>query len=525
MTVIEADVCIIGAGICGVLVAQKLMRLKPNASVVLVDAGREMFDLDKRTAMRRQFLDYNENPWPHDSVNDQLVGNGESQTMAVGGWALHWEGGCPRFSEEDLRLRSYYGFGRDWPLSWTEMEAHYCEAERAIGVSGDPSPYAEDRQSTPYPMPGMPLSYTLAKVKQWVEASDLKTSVLPSARNTRSYDGRPECSRCDTCTPICPTGARYSPDYTVRDLLARKAITLHSRTLIRRLIAGPSSNIVAATGVRTDGSNAPVEFRAKQFVLALGKYWTPHLLLLSATTQFPNGLANRTGLVGKYMSGTNTMSARVQIDEPLFHGMHDTNALVSRKYFRCPRKGDYIRHDTTFTTHLGRPRLRNDAGQIAIGDSLFKRWKEYESNTVGITIRYALHAAKESGIVLEASRRNRWGDPLPRFVQAEDPATTGHRPVLAKHFQKMCEQLTAAGGGRIQWVSFGETDDSVWRSGGCCMGDSAATGVCDSHGRTFDHENLFIVGAPTLPNPGIGGETLAFAALALRSAAEIATAG
>ena len=124
MTVIETDVCIIGAGICGVLVAQKLKRLRPKANVALVDAGREMFDLDAMT-MRRRLLDYNENPWPHDYVDDQLVANGESQTMAVGGWALHWEGGCPRFSEEDLRLQSYYGFGRDWPLSWTEMEAPF----------------------------------------------------------------------------------------------------------------------------------------------------------------------------------------------------------------------------------------------------------------------------------------------------------------------------------------------------------------------------------------------------------------
>ena len=71
-------------------------------------------------------------------------------------------------------------------------------------------------------------------------------------------------------------------------------------------------------------------------------------------------------------------------------------------------------------------------------------------------------------------------------------------------------------------MNFGEADDSVWRSGGCRMGESAATGVCDSHGRAFDHENLFIAGAPTLPNPGIGGETLAFVALSLRAATEIA---
>lgn len=523
MTVVESDVCVLGAGICGVLLAQKVKRLRPQASVVLVDAGRESIGVGNRMANRQRFLDYNENAWPHDYVDGQLVVNGESQTMAVGGWALHWEGGCPRFSEEDLRLKSLYGFGEDWPLPWSEMEAHYCEAERAIGVSGDPSPYPEDRQSAPYPMPGMPLSYTLRAVEQWVKASDLKTSVMPSARNTRAYNGRPECRRCDTCTPICPTGARYSPDATVRDMLANKQITLHSNTLIRRLLLDSSSNrVAAATGVRVDGSETPVEFRSKLFVLALGKYWVPHLLLTSATPRFSHGLANGAGLVGKYMSGTTTMSARIQIDEPLVHGMHDTNALVSRKHFRCPANQEYIRHDTRFTTHLDRPRLRNDAGQIAIGDALFARWREYESNTVGVTIRFALHAARDGGVVLESSRRNRWGDPLPRFDSALDAGTTSRHSNLARHFEQLCRNLTRAGGGQIQWMNFGEANDSAWRSGGCRMSHTAAAGVCDSHGRSFDHENLFIVGAPTLPNPGIGGETLAFVALTLRSATEIA---
>src|SRR5439155_15060271 len=236
MPVVESDVCIIGAGICGVLLAQKLARLKPNARITLLDAGRHGFGPAPSMVRRQRLLDYNESTWPHDYVDDQLVVNGESQTMAVGGWALHWEGGCPRFSSEDLRLRSLYGFGEDWPLSWEEMERYYCEAERAMGVAGDPSPYAEDVQSLPYPMPGMPLSYTLQMVKSWVEASDLRVSVMPSARNTRPYGGRPTCSRCDTCTPICPTGARYSPEHTVGELLAAKQIELHANTLIRRLV-------------------------------------------------------------------------------------------------------------------------------------------------------------------------------------------------------------------------------------------------------------------------------------------------
>jgi quinoprotein glucose dehydrogenase len=321
--------------------------------------------------------------------------------------------------------------------------------------------------------------------------------------------------------PICPTGARYSPDFTVREMVAKKEISLYPNVLVRRLVLTPASNRVeSATGVRLDASRAEVEFRAKLFVLALGKYWVPHLLLNSANPRFPAGLANTTGLVGRYMSGTNTMSARIQIGEQLFHGMYDTNALVSRDYFRCPPNKTYIRHDTRFSTRLDRPRLLNEQGRIEIGDALAKRWRAYESNTVGVTIRFVLHAARDSGVVLDADRTNRWGDPLPRFTEALDQATVGQRDDLVKHFEQLLGNLTRAGGGSVQWTNFA-ANRSVWRSGGCRMSDNPSSGVCDSFGKTYDHENLFIVGAPTLPNPGIGGETLAFVALTLRSADEI----
>jgi quinoprotein glucose dehydrogenase len=59
-------------------------------------------------------------------------------------------------------------------------------------------------------------------------------------------------------------------------------------------------------------------------------------------------------------------------------------------------------------------------------------------------------------------------------------------------------------------------------AGGCRMGADPAASVCDSFGRTHDHENLFVVGAPTLPNAGCTNGTLTFVALTLRSAEEIA---
>ena len=113
-----------------------------------------------------------------------------SQTIAVGGQALHWGGACNRFSEEDLRLKSMYGLAEDWPIAWDELENYYVQAERRLNVAGDPSPYAEDRRSGPYPQPAMPLSYNLQVLKRWADQSGLKFSPLPLSRNVATpFDG------------------------------------------------------------------------------------------------------------------------------------------------------------------------------------------------------------------------------------------------------------------------------------------------------------------------------------------------
>jgi len=142
-----------------------------------------------------------------------------------------------RFSQEDLRLKSLYGLADDWPIEWDELERHYVDAERRLNVAGDPSPYPEDRRSAAYPQRAMPLSYNLRILRRWAEQSGLKFSPLPMSRNlTAPFGGRGACGLYDTCGDVCPTGARYSPDFTYQQLIAAKKVTLHDRMLVRKLV-------------------------------------------------------------------------------------------------------------------------------------------------------------------------------------------------------------------------------------------------------------------------------------------------
>ena len=228
----------------------KLTELRPGVSITIVEAGRSIFDFDNRFKYRERMMKYDENPWPGDFIEGQFAEGGISHTMAVGGQALHWGGTCNRFSEEDLRLKSMYGLYTDWPIAWTELEKYYCEAERRLGVSGEPSPYPGDKRSEPYPMKPIPLTWSLDRLREWGDKSGIPFQATPQAKNTVPYDGRAACQRCGTCD-ICPTGARYSPDFTFKRLIAQKKITLHDQTLIRKLVL--DKNKIASAQARRTG--------------------------------------------------------------------------------------------------------------------------------------------------------------------------------------------------------------------------------------------------------------------------------
>ena len=519
----ECDVCIIGGGITSAMLAQKLSELRPGISITVVEAGRRLFDLEKRMDYRRRSIDYAENPWPGDFIEDQSAKGIISRTMAVGGSALHWGGTCNRFSEEDLRLKSMFGLATDWPLEYKELEKFYCEAERRLGVSGELSPLAEDWRSEPYPMSAMTMTHNLLQLKAWAEKSGIPFWSTPQAKNTVPYDGRTKCIRCNTCS-ICPTGARYSPDFTFKRLLEQKKIALHDQTLIRKLIPDDArATVAAAQGVNREKPDEVVEYRAPVFVIASGYTWSPHLLLLSRSSRFPNGLANKSGLVGKYMCGHAFQSAFIEIDAKIYPGMNEQHGLISRLYFRSKQGEPFVRHDLRIwessTGH--EPRLRSASGKLLLGDDLLADWRERaQRGTARVRGYIDVHPDRESSLTLDEAARNRWGDPLPKIEHRLDAPTLARQERIKQHMRGIFETLAKANNGKILSTSTGNYLDHP--AGGCRMGSDPASSVCDSYGQTHDHENLFVAGSPTLPTAGCTNGTLTFVALTLRSAGRIA---
>ena len=525
--VVASDVCIVGSGIVGINLARRLAAQRPHLKIAVVEAGRRIFNHTDRMAARQRMLDYGENPWPGDLVESQAPTGFQSASMVVGGHATHWRANCSRMSREDLRLRTLYDRSVDWPLEWDELERYYGLAEQRIGVAGNPSPFPEDSRTTPYPMSGLPLSFNLRQIKGWAEKTGTPFDILPQARNSEPYDGRPQCVRCDTCY-ICPTGAKYSPDFTVRELLSRRVIELYDDVLIRRLqVRTGSDQIESAEGVDSRGRDREYVFHASVFVLALGRGWCPPLLLLSSSDRFPRGIANRSGLVGKYVVSQQRIYADIHVPRlETYPGMNYETELHTRRYFRCSPSEDYLRFMMLLKCRMRQPtpHLVGESGEVLLGDSLMDRWRRDNQGTlVRVVALREVSASKDSETVLDASQQNRWGDPLPKMtLRIDDQSQREWFSSAKERMRAILGELARNDGGSLLRSNLDSPVLLTHEAGGCRMGTNPEDSVCDSFGQTHDHENLFLAGACTLPTTGCSNPTLTYVALGLRSADRIA---
>jgi quinoprotein glucose dehydrogenase len=360
-------------------------------------------------------------------------------------------------------------------------------------------------------------------LKTWATKAGIAMWSQPSAKNSVPYGGRAQCCRNDTCSPICPIGAKYSPDFTWSSLKRAGSARLVTRTLVRRLVLSANGKDIShAAAVDRDRPNDAVEFHAKVFVVAAGYTWSPHLLLLSAQQGAPNGIANSSGLVGKYLTGHRNVQGYVDLPLRLYPGMNEQHSLVTKQFMRLESGSKYIRHDLrVWESSAGKAaRLTDDGGALMLGDAILDDWrKRTRTGTARVRAYYDVIPDRSSELTLDATRKNAWGDPLPKLSFRDAPESVELRAATEDSIRGLFTKMAKAGDGTVVRTSVDNFQDHP--AGGCRMGSDASSSVVDSRGRAHDHENLFVVGAPTSVSGSCANATLTFCALALRSAHEI----
>jgi choline dehydrogenase-like flavoprotein len=526
----EPDVLIVGAGASGAAVAWYLAR--EGFKVVCLEQGGWV-DPASLPALRDDWeasrhTDFNADPNVRGLREDYPVNNAASTYAplmynAVGGSTIHWSAHFPRFQPSDFRVRTLDGVADDWPLTYEELEPYYDLNDRMVGVAGlagDPAhPPRSPRQTPP-----LALGVLGETMVRGFERLGWHWWPSDAAINSVEYNGRPGCNNCGPCDLGCATGARASADVTYWPLALQLGVDLRTHCRVREIAVDAAGR--ARGAIYYDAEGQLHEQRAPLVILACNGVGTPRLLLNSRSRLFPEGLANRSGLVGKNLMFHVFAVACGVFSEPLeSHKGPGGSCIVSHEFYETDRARGFVRG---YQLQIGR-----GSGPLssAMGGLTGRRIPWGRGHHAAFDARHG-HLAfvgvmgedlpeTSNEVVLDPTLTDADGIPAPlvRYRLSENSvAMLDHGIASARAV------LEAAGATEV--FSTSPLRTSGWHLMGTCrMGEDPATSVVDGWGRAHDVPNLFIVDGSIFVTSAVGNPTTTIQALALRTAERIRREG
>jgi choline dehydrogenase-like flavoprotein len=499
------DVVIVGAGACGSLVAKELAQR--GFSVVVLEAGKRLnpaTDLQNSEANAGKIL------WNEPRVYAGKHGVVPKAGIGVGGGTLVWLGVMPRFHPADFKTHSSEGVGVDWPISYDDLRLHYGKVEKEFGVAGECGPFAPE----PYelPMPPHRMNWHAQVLAYGAEKLGAHPFAPPVAINSVAYDGRLACVYCGWCGCGCPTGAKATASQTYLAKAERLGARVISEAFVHRVNFDAAKG--RATGVSyLDAQNREQEIKARLVIIAAHALETPRLLLLSANSTFPNGLANSSGCVGKYLMSHPTWQVFGTFDKPInaFKGMQMGHVMV-QDYYRPDARNGYARGYILLSYMMTPITYANLSGSFYGAE--FKQFL----HDYACTGAWWAHAEglphEHNTVTLDTEMKDARGLPVGRVTYE-----WGENDIklAAAARDRAAEMMSASGARKVRiGLNYG-----AHAMGTCRMGRDPKTSVVNEFCQSHDIKNLFICDTSVFVTGAGVNPTLTAMAIASRAAEHI----
>lgn len=501
------DVVIVGAGAAGGVLAKELS--EAGMSVVVLDAGPFR---DPQKDFASDELSMKQLGWQDTRIidgKDPLTMGHNNSGRGIGGGTVHFTGVFLRFHEADFRAKSMDGVGEDWPISYRDLEPYYARNEKEIAVSG-PKRFPWGNYRGPYPYPERePLSPNAYMFMNGCEKLGVRSSVAPLAILSAPFEGRPPCINRGFCNQGCMPDAKFSTLIVHIPKAIKAGAEVLADCMVTQIVMGKDGR---AKGVTFEHDGKTYEQKAKVVIVSAFVVETPRLLLNSANAQFPDGLANRSGWVGKsiMVHSSYDVYAKFAHEIRLYKG---TPVLATTQdFYRTDPKNGFAR-GYTLHAHGARPvEFANGISKAEGGPYWGERLRGalLDYNFYGRVTLVGEVLPNEANRVTLADEKDEYG--LPR-AKVTFSYGDNDRKLIRHAVNNMSAILTAAGG-QVEFT----VPDSAHLMGGCRMGDDAETSVVNSYGQTHDIPNLFVCDASVFVTSGAGNPTNTVMALALRTA-------
>lgn len=530
------DVCIIGSGAAGGAAAKVLT--EGGLQVVMLEAGPPL----------NPEKDYKEHVWPYElahrgagiggegfedygktelmAPNGAWTIEGEPYTSApgskfrwfrsriVGGRTNHWGRIALRFAEVDFKARSTDGMGDDWPITYQDLAPYYDKVESYIGVFGtrENIPSAPDGIFMPPPKPRC----TDLLVKKACDKVGVLCVPSRLAIITQPLNGRAPCHYCDQCGRGCRTASNFSSSQVlIPPALATGRLTVITNAMAREILVGRDGKAAGVSYVDKT-TRTEQQVRARTFVVAGSTCESTRLLLNSKSPLFPQGLANSSGVVGRYLVdsvGSDGAGYFPQLEKMPPHNHDGVGGMhLYVPWWKFDRKNDFLRG---YHIEFGGGRSMPHAGQFhgicqhyeGYGTALKQKCKQLYGAFIGFAGRGEMIPNEQTYCDIDPNVVDEWGIPVLRFHFR----WSENEIKMAKDMQETFRSIVEAAGGTYltRTESTGSNPYGISNGGEIIhelgtvrMGKNPRTSALNEYCQSHDVKNVFVTdGACFVTNP------------------------
>jgi choline dehydrogenase-like flavoprotein len=507
----KVDLLVVGSGAAGSVFAAEASAA--GKQVVLLEAGpaRTPDDLVSSQLWARRLK------WGGAHVEEEgnhQVGHSFNAGWGIGGSTMHHYGVWPRLHKNDFQTFTEFGQGLDWPLQYDELRPYYDRIQSSIGLSGDATQERWRPPGEPYPMPPVPVFGQGRLLAEGFARLDLHTAPLPLAVNTIPYRGRPACMYDGWCDAGCPIGALGNAQTVFLAKALKSGAEIRDGAMVTRLLTSTGGQRIEGVEYHSVDGVLHRQY-ADVVVLAAFTVQNARLLLASANSRHPRGLANHSGLVGRYLMTHPAVSVYGMFDAETQPGLgptggqlmnqdgYDNKLAVDNAY------GSFQWIIANAVKPNGLLGIANNRADI-YGPQL-KPFLQRAVNHIGVMTLVSEDIALAENRVELSSARDAFGVPLARAVHNLGKSSAA----LVAHAMEQGKAVMDAAGAREQWRG---PQAGMHIMGGTVMGSDPSKSVTNSYGQSHDINNLYIAGPGLFPGSGAVNPTFTIHALALRAA-------
>jgi choline dehydrogenase-like flavoprotein len=519
-----ADVLVIGAGASGAIVTRHLAT--HGVRVVCLEQGGWV-NTSEYAGDKPEWELYATQRWHHDPnirarPDDYPVEVSEAEILpqmfaGVGGSTLHFGAQWPRLLPSDFRVRTLDGVADDWPIGYDDLLPYYERTDRdvgAAGLGGDPA-YPP---GAPPPLPAHPINEYGRRAAIGMNALGWHWWPAVNAIASRPWGNLEQCARYGTCETGCPHGAKASFDRTHWPDALRHGARLVTHARVHTITLDTRGRATGAVYLDRDGTEH--HQAASVVVLAANGVGTPRLLLLSTSPAFRDGLANRSGLVGRRLMMHPYAVVVGVYDEDLRSWRGPAGQTVqSLQFYETDTERGFVRGAKWAVMPTQGP---HRMVSLLDGRPYAETWGEtmqrHVRDAIGRTIDWGVISEDlpdpDNRVVLDRELKDGSGIPAPRIRYRISENT---RRQLEWHTDRAREAHDAAGA-LVTYTTPIVNDQPGHLLGTARMGTDPATSVTDPDGRTHDVPNLYIADGSVFVTAGGVNPTSTICALAARLA-------